>query len=302
MGTPDHPARTAGLPLLGLPAAGDPGGWRPGGSLAGSGDAQRPPHDRDDAGRGRRPARRRVLRRWNRTRRPSRRHGGCAHDLRAGHRPVVRPDPGHGVGHRLVHRLGHCVDHCLGHRLARRRRDGGGAASPPRGGTTLFPRYRLVGYSGAPGSKAFGRLGVGDLDERVDEIERRARPYADGRTVLPVLEPDHRGGHRQPRRGRRLLAAGARRHDRAVPEGGPSAQGAAAARRPARPGRLPAAGEGPAPVARAAGRRPGARPRVGRRAEAGSGAGVRPNHRGRGSTAWPPTSTASCGRNGCRRR
>ncbi|GAB3683547.1 hypothetical protein [Angustibacter aerolatus] len=58
----------------------------------------------------------------------------------------------------------------------------------PRGGTTLFPRYRLVGYSGAPGSKAFGRLGVGDLDERVDEIERRARPYADGRTVLPVLE------------------------------------------------------------------------------------------------------------------
>ena len=48
------------------------------------------------------------------------------------------------------------------------------AAGPgelPRGGRTLFPRYRLVGYSGAPGSKAFGRLGVGDLDERVREIE-----------------------------------------------------------------------------------------------------------------------------------
>jgi hypothetical protein len=58
----------------------------------------------------------------------------------------------------------------------------------PRGGRTLFPRYRLVGYSGAPGSTAFGRLGVGDLDQRVREIERRARAYDGDRQVLPVLE------------------------------------------------------------------------------------------------------------------
>jgi hypothetical protein len=59
----------------------------------------------------------------------------------------------------------------------------------PRGGTQLFPRYRLVGYSGGPGSAAFGRLGVGNLDARVREIERRAAAYsADHRQPLPVLE------------------------------------------------------------------------------------------------------------------
>jgi hypothetical protein len=58
----------------------------------------------------------------------------------------------------------------------------------PRGGRTLFPAYRLVGYSGGPGSAAFGRLGVGDLDQRVGEIERLATSYAAGRRVLPVLE------------------------------------------------------------------------------------------------------------------
>ncbi|HYY12170.1 MAG TPA: hypothetical protein VE781_14635, partial [Kineosporiaceae bacterium] len=67
-----------------------------------------------------------------------------------------------------------------------------GAAAParelPRGGRVLFPKYRLVGYSGAPGSKAFGRLGIGDLDARVTEIEKLARGYRAGREPLPVLE------------------------------------------------------------------------------------------------------------------
>jgi hypothetical protein len=59
----------------------------------------------------------------------------------------------------------------------------------PRGGTTLLPRYRLVGYSGGEASKAFGRLGVGNLDKRIDEMERTGRAYAKGgRKVLPVLE------------------------------------------------------------------------------------------------------------------
>jgi hypothetical protein len=59
----------------------------------------------------------------------------------------------------------------------------------PRGGTTLFPRYRLVGYSGGEGSEAFGRLGVGDLDDRIGNLEQRARSYAtSGRQPLPVLE------------------------------------------------------------------------------------------------------------------
>lgn len=62
------------------------------------------------------------------------------------------------------------------------------SAELPRGGRTVFPAYRLVGFSGAPGAPALGRLGVGDLDARVAEIERVAAPYARDRQVLPVLE------------------------------------------------------------------------------------------------------------------
>jgi hypothetical protein len=58
----------------------------------------------------------------------------------------------------------------------------------PRGGREVFPRYRLVGFSGAPGSAAFGRLGIGKLDDRVAEIEKLGRSYRAGREVLPVLE------------------------------------------------------------------------------------------------------------------
>ena len=58
----------------------------------------------------------------------------------------------------------------------------------PRGGRGVFPRYRLVGFSGAPGSPAFGRLGIGKLDDRVAEIEKMGRSYRAGREVLPVLE------------------------------------------------------------------------------------------------------------------
>jgi hypothetical protein len=58
----------------------------------------------------------------------------------------------------------------------------------PRGGREVFPRYRLVGFSGGPGSAALGRLGIGDPDRRVAEIERLGAAYAGGRQVLPVLE------------------------------------------------------------------------------------------------------------------
>ena len=58
----------------------------------------------------------------------------------------------------------------------------------PRGGTTVFPRYRLVGYAGVTGYPPLGRLGIGNLDKRVDELERLAKPYGGKREVLPVLE------------------------------------------------------------------------------------------------------------------
>lgn len=69
------------------------------------------------------------------------------------------------------------------------------AASPsakplelPRGGRALFPRYRLAGWCGAPSARTLGELGLGNLDTKADEMVAAVAPYADGRTVLPVLE------------------------------------------------------------------------------------------------------------------
>ncbi|MGD7787677.1 hypothetical protein ACQCX2_05075 [Propionibacteriaceae bacterium Y1700] len=61
-------------------------------------------------------------------------------------------------------------------------------AELPRGGRELFPTYRLVGYSGHPYAKGQGRLGIGKLEDRVKEMEKRAKPYGKDRQVLPVLE------------------------------------------------------------------------------------------------------------------
>ena len=52
----------------------------------------------------------------------------------------------------------------------------------------MFPDYRLVGYAGLTGAKTLGRLGTGPLDQRVRELERRAKPYAAGREIQPVME------------------------------------------------------------------------------------------------------------------
>ncbi|WP_275557893.1 hypothetical protein [Streptomyces sp. 5-6(2022)] len=57
----------------------------------------------------------------------------------------------------------------------------------PRGGRELS-RYRLVGYCGLPGAAALGRLGIGDLDDQVRQIEKTARAYAADREPQPVLE------------------------------------------------------------------------------------------------------------------
>lgn len=53
----------------------------------------------------------------------------------------------------------------------------------------LFPQSRLVGFSGYPGAPGQGRLGVGSLDDRVDEIVQNGLGYtAGGRQVIPTLE------------------------------------------------------------------------------------------------------------------
>lgn len=52
----------------------------------------------------------------------------------------------------------------------------------------MLPEYRLVGFAGLPGSRAMGRLGIGDLDDRAVELVGVGKAYRDGRRVMPVLE------------------------------------------------------------------------------------------------------------------
>ncbi len=60
----------------------------------------------------------------------------------------------------------------------------------PRGGKTLFPDYQLVGFSGLPGAAALGRMGIGNLDDRVKEMDELGKTYTTGtdRKNLPTLE------------------------------------------------------------------------------------------------------------------
>lgn len=59
----------------------------------------------------------------------------------------------------------------------------------PRGGRSLFPEHRVVGYYGAPQDEELGALGIGTPDGAARRLERQARPY-DGRrrSALPALE------------------------------------------------------------------------------------------------------------------
>jgi hypothetical protein len=57
----------------------------------------------------------------------------------------------------------------------------------PRGGRTLFPEHRLVGFCGTPGAPALGSL-LGNLGARGKALEVRAAAYAGERKILPVFE------------------------------------------------------------------------------------------------------------------
>lgn len=93
----------------------------------------------------------------------------------------------------------------------------------PRGGRTLFPRHRIVGFYGAPQDRELGALGIGTPTRAARRLRRQSRPYARGRRpVLPMLEliaviaqgaPGHDGKYRARQRRstiRRYLAAARR--------------------------------------------------------------------------------------------
>src|SRR3954464_13568185 len=59
----------------------------------------------------------------------------------------------------------------------------------PRGGRRIFPRYRVVGFYGAPQDDALGALGIGSPEKMAARLRKQARPYRRGRRpVLPAFE------------------------------------------------------------------------------------------------------------------
>ncbi|MEJ7876689.1 MAG: hypothetical protein WKF62_08510, partial [Solirubrobacterales bacterium] len=58
----------------------------------------------------------------------------------------------------------------------------------PRGGRSLLPEYRLVGFYGAPQDEALGELGIGTPAEAGERLAAQAKAYEGTRPVLPVFE------------------------------------------------------------------------------------------------------------------
>jgi hypothetical protein len=59
----------------------------------------------------------------------------------------------------------------------------------PRGGRTIFPRYRVVAYYGAPQDAQLGELGIGTPAQAAAKLDRRARMYrSGGRPLLTAFE------------------------------------------------------------------------------------------------------------------
>jgi hypothetical protein len=59
----------------------------------------------------------------------------------------------------------------------------------PRGGRTLLPKYRIVGFYGAPQDDALGALGIGSPDKMAARLRKQARPYRRyGRPIMPAFE------------------------------------------------------------------------------------------------------------------
>jgi hypothetical protein len=57
----------------------------------------------------------------------------------------------------------------------------------PRGGTTLFPSYELIGFCGTPGAPALGELD-GNLPKKAKKLVDYTAKYATDRKILPAFE------------------------------------------------------------------------------------------------------------------
>ena len=80
----------------------------------------------------------------------------------------------------------------------------------PRGGRSIFPRFRVVAYYGAPQDAQLGELGIGSPAHAAKKLECQARRYRRARRpILPAFElistvasgapgPDRRYSYRQP--------------------------------------------------------------------------------------------------------
>jgi hypothetical protein len=61
----------------------------------------------------------------------------------------------------------------------------------PRGGRSVLPEFRVIGFAGAPQAEGLGALGIGTLDSAAARLDRQARPYSQGpgrRPILPAFE------------------------------------------------------------------------------------------------------------------
>jgi hypothetical protein len=103
-----------------------------------------------------------------------------------------------------------------------------GTAAPelPRGGRSVLPEHRVVGFYGAPQSPALGELGIGSPASAAKRLRRQIKPYKrrSRQPILPVFEllgtialshPGSDGKYRarQPNSVIRRYARTARRND-----------------------------------------------------------------------------------------
>ena len=66
----------------------------------------------------------------------------------------------------------------------------GNAAELPRGGTSVLPQHRVIGFYGAPQADSLGELGIGSPASAAKRLRRQAKPYKrrSRQPILPVFE------------------------------------------------------------------------------------------------------------------